>query len=80
MIYSLNFFKDKSERALVTLHDLFNVFLLMVAFKADDASSFSWNLIFFIPWIWFAVIGMLATVVRATSLTFSFRMHCFICC
>jgi len=60
--FALNFAKDRSERSLVTLNDLFNIFLLMAAFKADGASNFSWRLVFIIPWVYFAVVCMLASV------------------
>ncbi len=66
--------KERSERMLGSTRDLLYIFLLFVAFKVDDPMSFTWKVVFLIPWMWFSALALLAVMVsgpqqQATAVT-----------
>ncbi|GFR44736.1 hypothetical protein Agub_g6064, partial [Astrephomene gubernaculifera] len=56
-------FKDRSERMFGSTRDLLFIFLLFVAFKVDEQSSYSWRVVFLVPWMWFSGLLLVATLV-----------------
>ncbi len=61
----LTLLKDRSERMLGSTRDLLYIFLLFVAFKVDDPMSFTWKVVFLIPWMWFSALALLSVMVSA---------------
>eukprot|EP00873_Tetraselmis_striata_P046496 jgi/Tetstr1/466760/TSEL_011230.t1 len=61
--FVLIFRKEKQERVFGSARDLQYIFLLFVALKLDGRSQYSWRIVFLVPWIWFAAIFLLASLV-----------------
>ncbi|GMH43727.1 hypothetical protein BSKO_11649 [Bryopsis sp. KO-2023] len=59
VITCLSCLKNRHERILGGARDLTFLFLLFVAFKLDNQSSYSWRLVFLIPWMWFSAMFLL---------------------
>ncbi|KAG2486354.1 hypothetical protein HYH03_014935 [Edaphochlamys debaryana] len=55
--------KDRTERMFGSSRDLFFIFLLFVAFKVDEQSSYSWRVVFLVPWMWFSGLLLVAAMV-----------------
>ncbi|EFJ43568.1 hypothetical protein VOLCADRAFT_96168 [Volvox carteri f. nagariensis] len=64
--------KDRTERMFGSSRDLFFIFLLFVAFKVDDGSTFSWRVVFLVPWMWFS--GLLLVAAMVFSLLMCFKV------
>jgi hypothetical protein len=58
--------KPKRERAIGTMRDLLYICLMFVALKLDGLAPYSWNIVFLIPWMWFATLLLGALVVSNT--------------
>eukprot|EP00775_Hariotina_reticulata_P003165 gene3165-3443_t len=56
--------KPKRERAIGTMRDLLYICLMFVALKLDGLAPYSWNIVFLIPWMWFATL-LLGAIVTA---------------
>lgn len=59
----LSCMKDKSERMFGSTRDLLYIFFLFLSFKVDNQSSYSWRVVFLIPWMWFSALFLLALLV-----------------
>ncbi|PNW87752.1 hypothetical protein CHLRE_01g000750v5 [Chlamydomonas reinhardtii] len=56
-------FKDRTERMFGSSRDLLFIFLLFVAFKVDNQSTYSWRVVFLVPWMWFSGLLLVAAMV-----------------